>query len=250
VSRGRKLSYSERALWLQRCCRKVLPRLGFQVSWHGTPPTSGLLISNHLSYMDILAFSSITPCCFISKVEVRSWPLFGLIAQTGGTIFLDRKSAPALMSANEELNTLLEQGVLVVVFPEGTTSDGSSVLPFHASLLQAAVKSDVPLTPAYITYSVSDGSLAEDVCFWRDMTLLPHLWNLLSKPTLQAYVSFAPAERGFQSRKEASERMRAQVIALAAAHKTLRQTSSESSVHPQDAWQQEHGCHITSAEPS
>ncbi|HTC92117.1 MAG TPA: 1-acyl-sn-glycerol-3-phosphate acyltransferase [Terriglobales bacterium] len=215
-------------MWLQRCCRKVLPHLGFQVSWQGAAPATGLLISNHLSYMDILAFSSIAPCCFLSKIEVRNWPVFGLMAQTGGTIFLDRKSAPALMHANEELSALLSQGVLVVVFPEGTTSDGSSVLPFHASLLQAAVKSEVPLTPAYITYSVSDGSLAEDVCFWRDMTLLPHLWNLLSKPTLQAYVSFAPTERGFQSRKEASERMRAQVIALEAAHKALRQISSQS----------------------
>ena len=171
------------------------------------------------------------------------------MAQTSGTIFLDRKSAPALVRANEELSALLAQGVLVVVFPEGTTSDGSSVLPFHASLLEVAVKSDVPLTPAYITYSVSDGSLAEDVCFWRDMTLLPHLWNLLAKRTLQAYVSFAPAERGFHSRKEASERMRAQVIALAAAHKGLHQTSSGSPVHSQAAWQQEHGGHLTSAEP-
>jgi len=250
VSLGRKLSHSERALWLQRCCRKVLPHLGFQVFSKGAPPASGLLISNHLSYMDILAFSSIVPCCFLSKVEVRNWPVFGLMAQTSGTIFLDRKSAPALMHANEELSALLTQGVLVVVFPEGTTSDGSSVLPFHASLFQAAVKSDVPLTPAYITYSISDGSLAEDVCFWRDMTLLPHLWNLLSKPTLQAYVSFAPSEKGFQSRKEASERMRTQVIALAAAHKTAHQTSSESPVRSQAERQQEHGCHVTSAEPS
>ncbi|HTD23303.1 MAG TPA: lysophospholipid acyltransferase family protein [Terriglobales bacterium] len=213
----RSLSYSERALWLQRCCRKILPHLGFKVAWHGTPPTSGLLVSNHLSYMDILAFSSITPCCFLSKVEVRRWPVFGLVAQTAGTIFLDRRNPAALLRANEELGEMLAQGTLVIVFPEGTTSDGSSVLPFHASLFQAAVNSEVAFTPAYITYSVSDGSLAEDVCFWRDMTLVPHLLNLLSKRTLQAFVSFAPAEKGFQSRKEAAERMYSQVIALAAA---------------------------------
>jgi 1-acyl-sn-glycerol-3-phosphate acyltransferase len=214
---GRSLSYSERALWLQRCCRKILPHLGFSVAWQGIPPTSGLLVSNHLSYMDILAFSSITPCCFLSKVEVRRWPVFGLVARTAGTIFLDRKNPAALLRANEELGQMLAQGTLVIVFPEGTTSDGGSVLPFHASLFQAALKSDVLLTPAHITYSVSDGTLAEDVCFWRDMTLVPHLLNLLSKRTLQAYVGFAPAEKGFQGRKEASERMYSQVTALASA---------------------------------
>jgi len=185
--------------------------------------------------MDILAFSSITPCCFLSKVEVRRWPVFGLVAQTAGSIFLDRKNPQALLRATEELRHMLAQGILMVVFPEGTTSDGSSVLPFHASLFQAAVNSEVASTPAYITYSVSDGSLAEDVCFWRDMTLVPHLLNLLSKRTLQAYVSFAPAEKGFQSRKEAAERMYSQVITLAAAQEGSPARITTTSSTPQVA---------------
>jgi len=229
---GRSLSYSERAAWLHRCCRKVLPHLGVQVEWHGRPPTSGLLISNHLTYMDILLLSSMTPCCFLSKIEVRRWPVFGLIAHIGGTIFLDRKNPAALVRANQELGRLLAQGILVVLFPEGTTSDGSSVLPFHASLFHAAVESQIPLTPAYITYSISEGSLAEDVCFWRDMTLLPHLWNLFSKRRLQGFVSFGVAERGFRSRKEAAERMRSRVMVLATHTPASEGSSTPSSPAP------------------
>jgi 1-acyl-sn-glycerol-3-phosphate acyltransferase len=212
---GRKLSYTERAAWLHRCCSKALPQIGVELHWRGTPPTAGLLISNHLTYMDILLLSCLAPCCFLSKTEVRRWPVFGLVAQVGGTIFLDRKNHAALVRANDELRDLVAQGTLVALFPEGTTSDGSAVLPFHASLFQVAVESDVPLTPAYITYHLREGSLAEDVCFWRDMTLMPHLWNLLSKPTLEAFVSFGATERGFRNRKEAAEHMYARVTALA-----------------------------------
>lgn len=156
------------------------------------------------------------------------------MARLGGTIFLNRKSTAALVRATEELHQMLAQGVLVVVFPEGTTSDGSSVLPFHASLFQAAVSSDIPVTPAHITYTVSDGSLAEDVCFWRDMTLVPHLVNLLSKRTLQAYVSFSAPEKCFASRKEASERMFACVVGLAASSRAqIRSQETVSAEIPQ-----------------
>lgn len=226
---GRRLSYAERAAWLHRCCRKVLPRVGVELATSGMPPAEGLLISNHLTYMDILLLSSVTPCCFLSKAEVRRWPVFGWIAQLAGTIFLNRKSPAALLRANDQLRALLAQGVLVVLFPEGTTSDGSSVLPFHASLFQTAVESGIPLTPAYITYRISEGSLAEDVCFWRDMTLLPHLWNLFSKRTLHAFVIFGATERGFENRKEAAERMYARVTALALDETTASEISKPTS---------------------
>jgi len=211
----RELSYSERALWLQRCCRKVLQHLGVRVTSQGAAPLNGLLICNHLSYMDILVLSSFTPCCFLSKAEVRRWPLLGLVARVAGTVFLHRGSSSALVRANDELCNRLAQEVPVALFPEGTTSDGSSVLPFHASLFEAALKSEAPLTPAYITYFVERGSLAEDVCFWGDMTLVPHLFKLFSKPALHAYVTFGDIACGFRNRKEAAERMRLQVVALA-----------------------------------
>jgi 1-acyl-sn-glycerol-3-phosphate acyltransferase len=191
------------------------------------------VISNHLTYMDILLLSCLAPCCFLSKAEVRRWPVFGWVAALGGTIFLNRRSRAALVGANNELRARVAQGALVAVFPEGTTSDGSAVLPFHASLFEVAVESDVPLTPAYITYSLRDGSLAEDVCFWRDMTLMPHLWNLLSKPTLQAFVSFGATEHGFSNRKEAAERMHQRVTALAADQKAPFRAIAED--HPEHA---------------
>ena len=219
---GRELSYGERASWLQRCCRQTLLHLGVQVVSQGTPPVGGLLISNHLSYMDILVLSSLTSCCFLSKAEVRRWPFVGLVAQGAGTVFLDRKSASALVQANDELCKRLAHGVPVALFPEGTTSDGGSVLPFHASLFEAALKSQAPVTPAYLTYAVEGGSLSEDVCYWGDMTLVPHLVKLFSKPVLRAYVAFGDAECGFHDRKEAAERVRSQVVALAFSGAHLR----------------------------
>lgn len=233
----RELSHAERASWLQRCCRKVLSRLGVQVAWQGTAPRGGLLISNHLSYMDILVLSSLTPCCFLSKAEVRSWPFFGLVARVAGTVFLNRKSSSALVQANDELRKRLAEGVPVALFPEGTTSAGSSVLPFHASLFEAALRSETALTPAYITYTLEGGSLSEDVCFWGDMTLLPHLVKLFSKPALSAYVTFGPAERNFHDRKEAAERMWSRVIALAGCgvHARVPQVADEARESAEDA---------------
>jgi 1-acyl-sn-glycerol-3-phosphate acyltransferase len=244
VKLGRKLSYRERAAWLHRCCSQSLRQIGVQLQSQGTPPTTGVVISNHLTYMDILLLSSLAPCCFLSKAEVRRWPFLGWIAQTGGTIFLNRRNPAALLRANDELRTRVAEGVLVALFPEGTTSDGSAVLPFHASLFQVAVESDVPLTAAYITYHLHEGSLAEDVCYWRDMTLMPHLWNLLAKPALQAFVTFGATERGFHDRKEAAERMYARVTALAAHQRTelSNRVTDKRSAEPE---QHETAAHVT-----
>ncbi len=154
-------------------------------------PLSGLLVSNHLSYLDVLVLSSIRPCVFVAKRDVAAWPLFGWLARAAGTIFVDRKhrlSSPAVVGL---VRDAIAGGSVVVLFPEGTSSDGSTVLPFKSALLESAVQLRCPVASASIQYALDDGSVADEVCYWRDMILLPHLFNLFFKREIRAKYSFS-----------------------------------------------------------
>jgi 1-acyl-sn-glycerol-3-phosphate acyltransferase len=107
-----------------------------------------LLVANHLSYLDIVLLSSLTPCVFVAKNEVKDWPVFGWFARLAGTVFVDRNDRRDAARANELIRSALREGALVVLFPEGTSSNGSTVLPFKSSLLQAAIGERVPFTGA------------------------------------------------------------------------------------------------------
>lgn len=182
-----------RSLWLQQASRRVLRILSVDVRTNGPIPLKGLLVSNHLSYLDILVLSSVTPAVFISKSEVKRWPIFGWFARMSGTLFVDRTRRSDVSRLNLELARALDEGGLVVLFPEGTSSDGSAVLPFKSSLLEPVTRIDHPLNISCIQYALPDGRPGEDVCYWGDMTLVPHLLNLLSKRCVNATVAFTPA---------------------------------------------------------
>ncbi len=188
----KNLSLSERARWLQQYCAKLLPHLG--VSWDtaGAIPTTGLIVSNHLSYLDILIYSAAVGCSFVSKAEVRSWPLFGPFAKLSGTVFVWRHSATDSARAYAELTQCLRTGHPVMLFPEATTSDGVTILPFRSTMFQAAIDAGVPLTPAMIHYApLADGSVALDICFWGEMTALPHAMKLFSKRRIECRLRFS-----------------------------------------------------------
>src|SRR5262249_10787518 len=128
-----------RARCLQRHSRRGLRVLEVGVSVNGCVPGSGLLVSNHLSYLDVLVLSSITPAIFVSKSEVKHWPVFGWMARRAGTLFIERAKRGDVARVNDEADRLLETGMLLVIFPEGTSSDGREVLPFRSSLLEPIV---------------------------------------------------------------------------------------------------------------
>ncbi len=198
-----------RALWLQRCSRMISRLIGLELHHRGTPPSSGMIVSNHLSYLDILAYGALVPCVFVAKKEVANWPVFGLFARMSGTIFADRTRRTAVASANQRITEALQAGMVVVLFAEGTSSDGQTVLPFRSSLLEPATVSQCPVTPAAIGYHLDQGSVPDEVCYWRDMTLLPHLLNLFSKPSIRARIAFgvSEAETLASSRKEAARQL-------------------------------------------
>ena len=164
------VSAESRVRLLQRWCRKSLAALEVQVFVEGMAPTKGLLTSNHLSYFDILAYSSATRCAFVSKAEVADWPFVGRLAAYGGTIFVQRQVRKASRTANQQIAAYLRSGVAVVLFPEGTTTDGSHVLRFHSSMVQPAIDAEAMVIPCAVRYEVSGGT-EKDVAWWGDMTL-------------------------------------------------------------------------------
>ncbi len=203
-----------RAAWLSRSSRRHLKIFGYKADVSGDIPQNGLLISNHLSYLDVLAISAVTPAVFVSKAEVRRWPLFGWLAALAGTIFIQRERRTHVGAVNREIETALSTGTLVVVFPEGTSSDGTDVLPFRAPLLEPALRGGYEISIAWIHYELSDGDAKQEVCYWGDHTFFPHLLNLLGKKTVRATLRFGKFHRATDDRKELALQLRAAVLAL------------------------------------
>jgi 1-acyl-sn-glycerol-3-phosphate acyltransferase len=177
-------------------------------------PSSGLLVSNHLSYLDIVVLSSIRPCVFVAKRDVARWPLFGWLAHSAGTIFVDRERRFSSNKAVDLIRKAIAGGTVVVLFPEGTSSEGSTVLPFKSALLESAVQLRSPIAAASIEYALDEGSVAHEVCYWRDMTLLPHLLNLFFKREIRANYSFSSTRVRAGNRKEIARELRDEIVSL------------------------------------
>lgn len=214
---------SDRAEWLHGVCTRALRRVNIPVEHSGEVPQSGLIVANHLSYLDILALSTLVPTVFIAKKEVRRWPIFGWIAWKAGTLFVDRERKLDTGKVNESVGEALRAGLRVVLFAEGTSSDGSGVLPFRPSLFEPALAADAMITPAYISYTASSGSVANDVCFWGEVSFLPHACKLFAIEKVTAQISFGPTLRNLSDRKQAAEQTRTEVLRLAG----LQATESE-----------------------
>jgi 1-acyl-sn-glycerol-3-phosphate acyltransferase len=204
-----------RAEWLHRWCGICLRRLGVDYTYRGLPPRDALLVANHLSYLDVLVLSAITPCIFVAKQEVAAWPVFGRMARLSGTIFVDRSRRGDVHSVAAKISEAVQSGTVVVIFPEGGSSNGRSVLPFHSSLLEPAVDLQLPVTPAHLSYTMPDGDPETDICYWGDMTLAPHLLKLLSRHGIRSVVRFGKPQT-FADRKQAALQMRAEILRLAA----------------------------------
>jgi 1-acyl-sn-glycerol-3-phosphate acyltransferase len=211
---GGKRRLHARTAWLHRWSRFACRVLGIRVTMRGSVPPSGLLVCNHLSYLDIIVLSATRPCVFVSKRDVAAWALFGWLARAAGTIFVDRERRLSSPKAVDLVQDAIAAGLVVVLFPEGTSSDGSTVLPFKSTLLQSAVQLRCPVTSASIKYVLDHGSVADEVCYWRDMTLLPHLLNLFFKPEIRSSCSFSPANIRNGDRKQIARELRQEIISM------------------------------------
>lgn len=177
----------ERACWSQKWAHCLLRFLHLRVAMQGAAPSRGLIAANHISYVDVLVLASLRPCLFVAKSEVRAWPLIGTLCERAGVLFLDRTSMRAAVAANRTIADALSAGVTVVVFPEGTTSAGNTMLQPHAALFQSALDSKQPIIPAWITYGEEQ---RERIAYWGDATLIPHLLQLMRLREISAVVQF------------------------------------------------------------
>jgi len=223
----RDASRAECAEWLHESCPRGLSAIGAQLSTTGQFPYGGLIVSNHLSYLDILALSSALPCVFVSKTEVERWPIFGRYARWAGCVFVRRHDKGDAARANVSVAEALKNGVPVVLFPEGTTTDGHRVLRFHSTMLQPAIDAGALVTPCAITYELDDGDVGREVCWWGEMALLPHVWNLLGKKVIRARIAFGEPIVASGDRKQLSHVLHDQVTQL---HEPLRCNEASSQV--------------------
>lgn len=197
-------------IWLfQAGPRWLLEWLRAEVEVAGPPPSSPfLLVANHLSYLDILVLASRLPCCvFVAKGEVREWPLLGPICKGFGTIFIDREDRRDIPRVLRRIETAMIEGDGIVLFPEGTSSQGATVGMFRSPLLALPARSASPVHAAAISYQ------SPEACWWGDAELLPHLLHLCGMPRIEARVRFCGAPVASTDRKRLAEELRATVRA-------------------------------------
>lgn len=189
-----------------RWSRRLLEHLGIELRHRGGWP-GGLLVANHISFLDIYVLNAITPVAFVAKVEVRNWPLLGWLAKRNDTLFLERGSRAAAQRARNELTGLLQSGGCAGVFPEGTSTLGKNVLPFHAALFQAAIDAGVTVTPVALRYRQADGQRSEAPAYIGDITLWQCLVAVASCDRLIAEVEvLAPLPSSGTGRKQLAAR--------------------------------------------
>lgn len=160
---------------------------------------SYLIVSNHLSYLDILAISTRFPSCFVTSVEIKETPFLGTIVQMAGCLFVERRSRSSLGLEITNLKNALEKNINVCVFPEATSTNGESVLRFRRPLFESAIQSQKEVLPICLNYLTLDGvplSLeTRDSIFWYgEMDFLPHLWQLCQHDNMQLEITILPPQ--------------------------------------------------------
>lgn len=191
--------------------RCVLPVLGVRVEVDGTPPEPPfLLVSNHLSYLDIPVLGLYIGAIFVAKAEISSWPGIGFMCRSINTIFIDRTKRRDLQRVMRQIDLEMEQGMGVVLFPEGTSSKGATVLPFRPSLLESAARSDTPVSYATLSYHTDEGEPPAHlaVCWWGGMAFSPHALQLAQLRRIHAKVVFGSERIHDHDRKELGHRLR------------------------------------------
>ncbi|HEY8125721.1 MAG TPA: lysophospholipid acyltransferase family protein [Methylocystis sp.] len=207
-----------------RFCRAVCAIIGIKVDARGALPAKAprFVVANHVSWTDIIALASLHPLVFLAKSEVASWPVLGLLARLQGTVFVERGAKHDIARVNDALAHVLRAGGDLVIFPEGTSSDGAAVLPFRsahfAPLEVMAACGEAPtLAPVAIAYS--DGANKIDVGWYGDMTFLPHLWRLMKRGGAQCHIVFGEGiETSDKDRKTLAVETHARVQKLLASH--------------------------------
>lgn len=196
---------------LVRTWAKITARLmGMRIHRQGIPPTPPFfIVSNHLSYIDIIVYFTQMNCVFIAKKEVSSWPVMGYLARAANTLFIDRRNHRDITRINALISRNINRQQGVILFPEGTSTGGDTVKPFRPSLLAYPAEKNLPVWYAGIRYRTPPGAPPENlsVCWWGDMTFGSHAFNLFKIPYFDAFIEFGPEPVQHNDRKILAQRL-------------------------------------------
>lgn len=191
------LERAERDRRVGRWASQLLRHANVRPVLRGRPPTvrgqGALIVANHVSWLDIHLVHSLLPARFVSKAEVRGWPVIGWMAEAAGTLFLERSRKSDAARMNTVMAGHLKDGDCLALFPEGTTTDGSHLRPFYPSLFQPAVESGAMVWPALIRYLKPDGSPCVAAAYYDDISLGDSLRRIAGEPEIVAEITFLPA---------------------------------------------------------
>ena len=213
-----QLNPAQREARVQVWATQLLRIWGIALEVRGQPVISGptLLVSNHISWLDILVIHATRHCRFVSKSELREWPLIGTLATGAGTLYIERENRKDAKRMVNEMAHALKAGDVLAVFPEGTTGDGMGLLPFHANLIQSAIDADAPIQPLalqFVDTQTNDISMAAR--FVGEDTLAGSVWRTLNAHHLKAVVQFGEIQNANgRSRREWAAALSKDVAAL------------------------------------
>ena len=205
-----------RQVRIQWWATKMLRVMGIGLQVEGTSSEGGtLLVANHISWLDIVAVHAVCPHArFVSKADVKSWPLLSRLVDAGGTLYLERERKRDALRVVHTVAQALKNGDMVAVFPEGTTSDGRELLPFHANLLQAAIATRTPVQPVALRFSDSSHPVSRAVEFVGDTTLVQSLWRVARGNGVIARMALLPPRASaLADRRALAEALRADIEA-------------------------------------
>ena len=184
--------------------RRMLTVMGIRLECAGAlQPAPVLLLSNHVSWLDILAIDAWRPVRFVSKADVRKWPLLGFMVACGGTLFIERERKRDALRVVHQVADALRTGASVAVFPEGTTGAGPGLLPFHANLLQAAISTGTAVQPLALRYADAGAAFSAAPLYLGETSLLRSVWQVACADALVAHIiALAPIRGDSADRRE------------------------------------------------
>lgn len=212
LSRRARLRW--RGLIFRTWAKAAAALLKIRITQRGVPPRPPFfLVANHLSYVDVFVIASRVDCRFIARHDVSVWPVIGWLCRGVGTIFIDRNNRRDIVRVNAQVEQALGEGGGVVLFPEGTSSAGATVLPFKPGLLEMASRAGFEVSYAALGYRVPAGEAPAhlSVCWWGDMTFFRHLWGFFRLSEVQATLTFGGETVRAEDRKALAHQLHAAV---------------------------------------
>jgi 1-acyl-sn-glycerol-3-phosphate acyltransferase len=202
---------------VRRWSRTLLDILNVRLRLADAPaelPARCVVVANHISWLDVFLVFAVQPAVFVAKSDVRSWPLVGTLCARVGTLFIERGNNRHALHVNGQVAATLAAGRVFAVYPEGTTTDGRSMRPFHRALLQPAIDAEATLQPVAIRYTGSDGAWSPAPIYVDDMSFGDSLWRLVSARELVAELRFtSPIPAAGAHRRELARRAESAIAA-------------------------------------